>query len=197
VKNEAAEGGPGEITQLLRAWHAGDEDAYREVSAILYKELRRQAVQYMRRQAPGDTLQATALVHEAFMRLVDAHRVDWQDRTHFLAVAARTMRRVLVDAARARGSSKRGAGAAHVAVDSSIAAAVPSPIDLVTLDAALDALATLDPRKVRVIELRFFAGLTVEETAQILGISPDTIARDWRMARTWLLRELERRPPAP
>ena len=178
---------------MLRAWHAGDEDAYREVSAILYKELRLQAIHYMRRQAPGDTLQATALVHEAFMRLADAHQVDWQDRTHFLAVAARTMRRVLVDAARTRRSRKRGSGAAHVAVDSNIAATVPSPIDLVALDSALDTLATLDPRKVRVIELRFFAGLTVEETAQILGVSPDTIARDWRMARSWLLRELDGR----
>jgi RNA polymerase sigma factor (TIGR02999 family) len=181
----------GEVTVLLRAWHAGDEDAYRQVSAILYGELRGQAARYMRRQRPGDTLQTTALVHETFMRLAGAHQVDWQDRKHFLAVAARTMRRLLVDLARAQAATKRGGREAHVPLDSNVAVDGPRSVDLIALDEALESLARLDARKVRVIELRFFAGLTVEETAQVLDVSPDTVARDWRMARTWLLRELD------
>jgi RNA polymerase sigma factor (TIGR02999 family) len=181
-----------EVTVLLRAWHAGDEDAYRRVSSILYGELRRQAAICMRRQHHGDTLQTTALVHEAFVRLADARQIDWHDRTHFLAVAARTMRRVLVDLARAQGSAKRGAHAAHAPLESDVAViGGPSPVDLLALDEALERLATFDARKVRVIELRFFAGLTVEEAALVLNVSPDTVARDWRMARTWLLRELD------
>ena len=181
----------GEVTVLLRAWHAGDEDAYRRVSSILYNELRRQAAQYMRRKRTGDTLQTTALVHETFMRLAGARQVDWQDRRHFLAVAATTMRRFLVDLARAHGSAKRGSQAAHLPLESGMAVSDPPLLDLIALDEALEMLATLDARKVRVIELRFFAGLTVEETADVLEVSPDTVARDWRMARTWLLRELE------
>jgi RNA polymerase sigma factor (TIGR02999 family) len=183
-----------QVTTLLRAWHAGDEDAYRQVSSLLYPELRRRAAHYMRRQRAGDTLQATALVHEAFIRLADARMVEWQDRRHFLAVAARTMRRVLVDLARAHGSTKRGAGADHVSLESGIAAQGPSLADLIAVDEALDALGTIDPRKVQVVELRFFAGLTVEETAHVLDVSPDTVARDWRMARTWLLRQLDTGP---
>jgi RNA polymerase sigma factor (TIGR02999 family) len=178
------------VTVLLRAWHAGDQDAYRQVSAILYDELRQQAARFMRRKQSGDPLQTTALVHEAFIRLANADRVDWQDRRHFLAVAAQTMRRVLVDAARARDSAKRGARAAHVPLDSSVAAGSPSPVDLIAIDRALERLATFDARKVQVVELRFFAGLTVDETAEVLEVAPDTVARDWRMARTWLLREL-------
>jgi RNA polymerase sigma factor (TIGR02999 family) len=185
---------PGEVTVLLRAWSEGDEDAFRKVSSILYAELRRQASRYMRREPPGHTLQTTALVHEAFLRLVEAQEVDWHDRGHFLAVAARVMRRVLVDLARAQGYQKRGAGVVHVPLDSAIAACDrPSP-DLIALDEALDELSTVDPRKVRVIELRFFGGLTVEETAKVLDVSADTVARDWRMARTWLLRRLATKP---
>ena len=179
------------VTALLRAWHAGDEDAYRRLSSILYNELRRQAAICMRRQRHGDSMQTTALVHEAFVRLAGAGQVDWHDRTHFLAVAARTMRRVLVDLARAQGSAKRGAHPVHVPLESDVAVAAPAPVDLVALDEALDRLAAFDARKVRVIELRFFAGLTVEEAAHVLNVSPDTVARDWRMARTWLLRELD------
>jgi RNA polymerase sigma factor (TIGR02999 family) len=180
----------GDVTALLRAWHAGDEEAYRRVTAILYAELRRQAAHHMRRRRQGDTLQTTALVHEAFMRLAGAGQVDWQDRRHFLAVAAKTMRRILVDAARAVHSEKRGAGTEHLPLPSDLEAPGPIPLDVIALDRALDALGALDARKVQVVELRFFGGLTVEETAQVLDVAPDTVARDWRMARTWLLREL-------
>jgi RNA polymerase sigma-70 factor, ECF subfamily len=183
----------GEVTELLRAWHAGDEAAYARVSEMLYDELRSRAAQYMRRQRAGDSLQATALVHEAFLRLYNAQQVDWHDRNHFLAVAARTMRRVLVDLARARTSAKRGGLQAHVTLDVNIAAPEPghTPVDLIALDDALDALGAIDPRKVRVVELRFFAGLSVEETAALLEVSLDTVARDWRMARSWLLKHLD------
>jgi RNA polymerase sigma factor (TIGR02999 family) len=179
------------VTTLLRAWHAGDQEAYRQVSALLYEELRRQAGHIMRRARPGGALQTTALVHEAFMRLTGAADVDWQDRKHFLAVAATTMRCVLVDLAREHATAKRGAGAPHVALESGVAAVGPSLDDLIAIDAALESLGKIDPRKVKVIELRFFAGLTVEETARVLDLAPDTIARDWRMARTWLLRALD------
>jgi RNA polymerase sigma factor (TIGR02999 family) len=180
----------GEVTALLRAWHAGDEEAYRRLGAMVYPELKQQAARYMRGERPGDTLQTTALVHEVFLRLVEAGSVDWQNRRHFLAVAGRTMRRVLVDLARATAADKRGAGAIHVAIDSGIPADAPEPLDFVALDRALDKLAQVDQRKVRVIELRFFAGLNVEETADVLQVSPDTVTRDWRLARSWLKREL-------
>jgi RNA polymerase sigma factor (TIGR02999 family) len=182
--------GAGEVTALLRAWHAGDEDAYRQVSSILYRELRRQAASCMRGARGGDSLQTTDLVHETFVRLAGAHTVDWQDRKHFLAVAGRTMRRLLVDLARERAAAKRGSGAGTLPIDSGLAAAALPLLDIVALDRALEALAALDARKVQVVELRFFAGLTVGETADVLDLSPDTVARDWRMARTWLLREL-------
>jgi RNA polymerase sigma factor (TIGR02999 family) len=181
----------GEVTVLLRAWHAGDEDAYRRVSGLLYDELRRQAGNYVRRKRSGEGEQATSLVHEAFMRLAAARQVNWQDRRHFLAVAARTMRRVLVDAARARAAVKRGSHAAHVPLPLDVAGVEASPVDAIALDEALERLATFDERKVQVVELRFFAGLTVPETAQVLQVAPDTVARDWRMARAWLRRELQ------
>lgn len=181
----------GDVTDLLRAWHAGDEDAYRQATAILYEELRRLAHRVMLGERAGDTLQPTALVHEAFLRLTGAGQVDWQDRKHFLAVASRTMRRVLVDFARADETVKRGAGATHVPLESDLPGGGPSLPDLIAIDQALDILARLDPRKVAVIELRFFGGLTVEETARVLDVAPDTVARDWRLARTWLLRALD------
>ena len=180
-----------EVTRLLRAWHAGDEDAYRQVSAILYDELRRQAVRCMRGERPGITLQATALVHETFIRLAGAGQVMWQDRRHFLAIAARTMRRVLVDLVREKAAAKRGARPEAVPLGSDIVAEGPSLVDLIALDQALETLSMFDARKVRVIELRFFAGLTVDETAEVLEVAPDTVARDWRLARTWLLQELD------
>jgi RNA polymerase sigma factor (TIGR02999 family) len=159
------------VTRLLKAWHGGDEDAYRQLSAMLYDELKRHAVRCMRGERPGMTLQATALVHEVFMRLAGAGEVDWQDRKHFLAVAARTMRRVLVDLVRAKATDKRGAGAEHAPLDSGIVAPGASVVDLIALDEALEKLATFDARKVQVIELRFFVGLTVEETADVLDVA--------------------------
>lgn len=178
------------MTALLRAWRAGDEDAYRQVSSVLYGELRRQAARCVRDARPGDPLQTTALVHETFIRLAGAHHVDWQDRKHFLAVAGRTMRRLLVDLAREQASAKRGSRAVTVPLDSGVAAGGPLLLDLVALDQALVSLGALDARKVQVVELKFFVGLTVKEIAEVLNVSPDTVARDWRMARTWLLREL-------
>ena len=189
------EAGAGEITALLRAWHQGDEDAYRQVATMLYRELRQRAAQYVHRRHAGPGGQATSLLHETFLRLRGAHDVDWQDRRHFLAIASRTMRNALVDLAREHGAAKRGGGAAHVPLSSGAAIDDRSPIDFLALDAALEKLAAVDARKVQVIELRFFGGLTVEETAQVLEVSADTIARDWRMARSWLLRELDS-PPA-
>ena len=175
---------------LARA--AVNDEAYRRVSDLLYTELRQHAALFLRRQQAGDLLQTrTALVHETFLRLTGANQVDWQDRRHFLAVAGRTMRRALVYIAREQRAAKRGGGAPHVPLTSGVPMRGPSMLDFVGLNAALDKLATLDARKVQVIELRFFAGLTVEETAQVLDVSPDTVARDWRMARTWLLRELD------
>lgn len=144
----------------------------------------------MRRENPGHTLQPTALVNEAYLRLVDIAQVRWQDRAHFFAVAAQTMRRILVDAARARVAGKRGGGAVHVNLDESIDAMPDRGSQLVALDDALEALARLDPRKAKVIEMRFFGGLSVEETAEVLRISADTVMRDWKMARAWLMREL-------
>jgi RNA polymerase sigma factor (TIGR02999 family) len=184
-----ASGNPGEVTALLRAWHGGDEGAYSQVCSLLYTELRRQAARRMRSSDAGK-LEATSLVHETFLRLANAHQVDWQDRNHFLAVAARTMRRVLVDLVREQGAAKRGSRVEHVPLDSGLEAGGPSSLDLIALDRALEALAARDARKVQVVELKFFAGLTVEEIAAVLRVSSDTIARDWRLARTWLLREL-------
>lgn len=178
-----------QITSLLRASQAGDADALARVFALLYDDLRRQAHARMRQEGPGHVLETTGLVHEVFVRLAGAD-VNWQDRRHFLAVAARAMRRVLVDLARAGAYQKRGGGATHVPLESDLARTDARSLDLVALDRALETLATFDARKAQVIELRFFGGLTVEETAGIVGVSVDTVHRDWRLARTWLLKEL-------
>jgi RNA polymerase sigma factor (TIGR02999 family) len=166
------------------------------VSSILYHDLRRQAAGYIRRHRAGARSQATSLLHETFVRLTGADRVDWRDRSHFLAVASQTMRRAVVDMAREWGAAKRGGGADHLPLASDMAVDNRSMFDFVALDLALERLAALDARKVQVVELRFFGGLTVEETAQVLDVSPDTVARDWRMARAWLLRELDSSAPA-
>jgi len=181
------------VTQLLQAWSGGDDAAIEQLMPLVEKELRRVARAHMGRERKGHTLQATALVNEAFLRLADARRLVWQDRAHFVGIAARLMRRVLVDHARARGARKRGGSGERVPIDEAMETPVTEPeFDIVALDRVLDAFAAVDPRKSRVVELRFFGGLSVEETADVLHVSGDTVKRDWRLAKLWLRRELER-----
>jgi RNA polymerase sigma factor (TIGR02999 family) len=182
---------PHAATELLRAWSKGDEQALVQLMPLVEAELRRLARGYMARERRGHTLQTTALVKEAFLRLTEARKVGWQDRAHFLGISARLMRRVLVDHARARGSQKRGGGAYRVTFTEALPVSIEPALDLLALDRALDGLAAVDPRKAKVIELRFFGGLSVEETAEVLHVSPDTIKRDWRLAKLRLLRELD------
>ena len=186
------------MTRLLVAWRGGEAAALDRLLPLVYAELRRVAHRYMRDERPNHPLQTTALVHEAYLRLIDVTRVDWQGRTHFLAVSARMMRRVLVEAARRRHADKRGGDASHVALDEAFIPAPDRGADLVALDEALERLAALAPRKARVVELRYFGGLSVEETAAVLEVSVETVARDWRMAKLWLQRDLtaERREEA-
>jgi RNA polymerase sigma factor (TIGR02999 family) len=175
---------------LLVAWGRGDQAALDQLIPLVHAELRRLARRQMSRERPGHTLQATALVNEAYLRLIDLRRVRWQDRAHFFAVSARLMRRILVDFARSRGYQKRGGGVPPVALDEALLLAREAGRDLVALDDALEALAALDARKSQVVELRFFGGLSVEESAEALHVSPDTVMRDWKLARVWLQREL-------
>jgi len=186
-------GGPSssEITQLLHAWRGGDQLALERLTPIVYQELHRMAQRYMSRERGGHTLQATALIGEVYLRLVKASEVDWQDRAHFFAVCAQLMRRILTDFARAHGYQKRGAGAPHIPLNEALVVCAEPTIDLVALEQALTRLGQTDLRKSKVVELRFFGGLTVEQTAEVLHISPETVARDWSMARAWLLRELD------
>ncbi len=179
-----------DVTALLRAWGKGDEGALERLIPLMHQELRRVARRCMAGERPGHTLQATALINEAYLRLVDAQQVDWQDRTHFVAVAARLMRRILVDFARSKRYQKRGGGAVQVTLDEAMVV-LERGRDLVALDDALEALAKFDERKSRVIELRFFGGLSVEETATVLRVSADTVMRDWRLAKAWLMREMK------
>jgi RNA polymerase sigma-70 factor, ECF subfamily len=171
------------------AWRGGNEAALEQLVPLVHEELHRIARGCMRGERPGHSLQATALVNEAYMRLMGAQQVDWQNRVHFLAVSARLMRRILVDFARSKKYQKRGGGAQPVTLDEGLIVTEPGR-DLVALDEALDALAKMDERKSKVVEMRFFGGLSVEETAAALGVSADTVMRDWRMAKAWLLREL-------
>ena len=180
---------PVEVTRLLLAWRAGDEAALARLTPVVYAELLRIGRRCMRGQAPDHTLQATALVNEAYLRLVDVQQMNWQNRAHFFAMAARLMRRVLVDSARAKGYQKRGGGAVKVTLTSGVATSEKG-LDLVRLDEALEAFAKIDDRKSRVVELRYFGGLSVSETAEVLGVSQETVTRDWRMARSWLMREM-------
>lgn len=179
------------MTRLLRAWSDGDEGALERLTRLVEAELRRLARGYMGRERKDHTLQPTALVNEAFVRLIDARQIRWQDRAHFLGISARLMRRVLVDHARSHGYRKRGGGVEHVAFDEALVAAPAADVNLLALDRALEAMAAVDGRKSRVVELRFFGGLSVEETAQVLHVSTDTVKRDWRLAKLWLLRELK------
>ncbi|MCL4794548.1 MAG: sigma-70 family RNA polymerase sigma factor [Bryobacteraceae bacterium] len=186
-----------DVTRLLADWSQGNQGAFEQLAPAVYDELRRLAARYLSRERAGHTLQPTALVHEAFLRLIDQSRVEWQGRAHFFGVAAQMIRRILVDHARAHQAAKRGAGAAHFAIDDNFDAAAPRDLDLVALDDALGALAELDPQQSRVIELRFFGGLSIEETAAVLNVSPATVKREWAAARAWLYRELSRgAPPA-
>jgi RNA polymerase sigma factor (TIGR02999 family) len=179
------------VTTLLHSWRRGDQAAFERLMPLVYDELRRRARHYLRGERPNHTLRPTALVNEAYLRLVKLDRVDWRDRTHFFVVAARQMRRLLVDSARARGYQKRGGGAVRVTFDDALARTQRGP-DLVALDDALALLAEKDERKARVVELRFFGGLTNREIAAALGVSEDTITRDWQMAKLWLRRELRK-----
>lgn len=178
-----------DVTQLLQAWSGGDQKALDKLMPLVYDELHRLAQHYMSHERSGHILQTTALVNEAYFRLVDASQVSWQNRAHFFAISAQLMRRILVDFARARQSGKRGSGEIPVRLDEAQDVS-GQRLDMVALDDALQALAALDSRKSRVIELRFFAGLSVEETAEVLEVSPVTVTRDWKLAKVWLLREM-------
>lgn len=184
-----------DVTRLLRAWCAGDESALEELMPIVYSELHRLAHRYMSMEQSAQTLQTTALVHEVYLRLVDVKQIDWQDRAHFYAICARLMRRILVDFARSRSYQKRGGGFTHVQIDEAATVSAVIGSELVAVDEALKRLAGIDLRKSRVIELRFFGGLSVEETASALKVSAETVMRDWRLARSWLLRELSPEKP--
>src|SRR5262249_29611805 len=181
---------PHEVTQVLLAWSEGDKAAMDKLMPLVYSELRRLAKQHMRREGGGHTLKSAALIHEAYLRLIDASQAPLENRRHFFAVASRLMRQALVDLARERGSQKRGGGAEHVSLDAALMVSEQRDDELLALDEALRALAEFDARKSQVVELRFFGDLSVEETAEALDVSVETVHRDWRLARSWLLRKL-------
>jgi RNA polymerase sigma factor (TIGR02999 family) len=183
---------PHEITRLLADWGKGDQQALEKLTPIVYEELRRLAKRYLRQERPGHTLQSTALVHEAYLKLVGQHSIQWQNRAQFFGVAAQLIRRILVDYARTRHAAKRGANAPRLSLDEAIATPGERDLDLVALDDALDGLAQLDPRQSRLVELRFFGGLTMEEAAEVLNMSLATAKRDWTAAKAWLFREVRR-----
>jgi len=182
-----------QVTKLLQAWAQGQDSALDELLPIVHQELRRVARRHMIGERAGHTLQTTALVNEAYLRLVNSRKVRWQDRTHFLAISSRLMRRILVDSARAHRSKKRGAGVSKVTLDEALIGPQEKGQDLIALDDALKLLAEVDPRKSQVVELRFFGGLSAEETAQVLNLSPDTVLRDWNLAKAWLKREVTKK----
>ena len=182
---------PANATELLVAWGRGEASAFDRLVPLVHDELRRLARRHMRHERPGHTLQATALVNEAYLRLIEIKRVRWQNRAHFFAMSACVMRRILVDSARARGNEKRGGGVLKVSLDEGLLVSRQPGQDLVALNDALQTLEAVHPRKSQVVELRFFGGLSVEEAAEALHVSPDTVKRDWRFAKLWLLRELK------
>jgi len=183
---------PQEVTQLLWDWSQGDQAALDKLMPLVYAELKVMAKRYMGREGPAHTLQTTALINEAYLRLVDQPEKRWQNRAHFFGVAAQVMRHILVDYARARHNLKRGGEAQAISLDEAAAVSQEGAAELVALDEALTALAALDRRQAQVVELRYFGGLSVEETAEVLGVSGDTVRRDWRLAKMWLLRELSK-----
>jgi RNA polymerase sigma-70 factor, ECF subfamily len=180
----------GEITQLLQAWSAGDRQALERLTPLVYNELHRTAQRFMAQERPGHTLQATALIDEVYVRLVEGSQVNWQDRNHFFAVCARLMRRILTDFARSRRYLKRGGDVQPITFDETLYLSQQPAVDLVALDDALQGLAGVDKRKSDVVELRFFGGLSTKEAAAVLGVSDETVKRDWRLAKLWLLREM-------
>jgi RNA polymerase sigma factor (TIGR02999 family) len=181
---------PPQVTQLLKAWGNGDEAARDELMTLVYEELHRLAHQHLKRERPGHTLQTSALVNEAFVKLIDQKDVRWQNRGHFFAIAAQLMRRILVDHARIRRAAKRGGSASPVSLDDALVISNERSAEVVALDEALTALATVDERKSQIVELRFFGGLSIEETAEVLAVSPGTVMRDWTLAKAWLRREM-------
>jgi len=182
----------GDVTRLLSNWSKGDLKAREAVFPLVYNELRRLAASYLRRERSDHTLQATALVHEAYLRLVEHEHANWQNRQHFFGAAAQLMRRILVDHARGRLAAKRGSGPVKVELTEAIAMSQDQPAELLALDESLTRLASLDPQQARIVELRVFAGLTVKEAAEALGISPATVKRDWAVAKAWLLRQIQK-----
>ncbi len=184
---------PKDVTELLVDWRNGDKRALDQLIPLVYNELHRIASRYLRRERQGHTLQTTALINEAYMRIVDQNSVNWQNRAHFFGVAAQMMRRILVDHARSHLYAKRGGGAQKLTLDEAIATPQERDLDLVALDDALSTLAAIDPQQSRIIELRFFGGLTIEETAEVVSISPATVKRDWNMAKAWLYGEISKR----
>jgi len=181
-----------DVTGLLRAWSVGDQGALQKLTPLVYEQLHRLAQRYMAAERSDHTLQTTALIHEVYLRLVDVRDIDWQSRAHFFAICAQLMRRILTDFARARHYQKRGGDAVHLPLDEALVISREPDADLVAVDDALKALAAIDERKSRVVELRFFGGLSVEETAEVLKISSDTVMRDWKLAKVWLLGQLSR-----
>ena len=179
-----------DVTGLLQAWGRGDEEALQKLIPLVYDQLRAAARRHMARERPGHTLQTTALIHETYLRLVDVQEIKWQNRAHFLAICAQLMRRILIDFARSRGYQKRGGAAPHVNFDEAVLVTAQPDFNLVALDDALNQLAVVDVRKSKVVELRFFGGLGVKETAEVMKVSADTVMRDWKLAKVWLLREL-------
>jgi RNA polymerase sigma-70 factor (ECF subfamily) len=181
---------PQDLTQLLMAWSNGEQDALEQLIPLVYSELHRLAHRHMSREGRGHPLQSTALVHEAYQRLVNLRDVSWQNRAHFFAVSAQLMRRILVDYARSRRYTKRGGEWRHVPLNEAVAVFPDRRTDIVALDDALGTLSEIDPRKARVVEMRFFGGLSIKETAEVLDVSQETVLRDWRLAKVWLLRQL-------
>lgn len=183
-----------DVTRLLQAWSDGDEEALHKLMPLVYEALHSAARRHMAHERPEHTLQTTALIHETYLRLVDVRKVKWQSRAHFLAICAQLMRRILIDFARSRDSQKRRGKARHVDLDEALLVTAEPDFDLVALDGALNRLAKVDERQSRVVELRFFGGLDIKETAEVLKVSADTVMRDWKLAKVWLFRELRRGP---
>ncbi|HQU91712.1 MAG TPA: sigma-70 family RNA polymerase sigma factor [Pyrinomonadaceae bacterium] len=184
---------PGASTQLLKEWSNGSALVLEELVPLVYMELRKQAARYMRRERPGHTLQTTALIHETYLKLVDQRQADWKNRAHFFGISSKIMRRILLDHARSRSSEKRGGGAINLPLeDDSVAAQEPKSVDLIALDEALDRLAEIDEQQARIVELKYFSGLSLNETAEVMKVSRTTVANNWNVARAWLYRELTR-----